>query len=552
MTPRALHRVTSRVLAAAFFGGALTLGHAPSSGEPRPARAPISTDAPVFSPGQPPSITRSATATSSMSTVRWLHAGVPLGDGRILVAGGKPTGETMTSAEIFDPATGSWTKAPPMLFAHDWPVASPMCDGRVFVSGHGGGASDAEIYDPVANQWTPAGKTKYGHIYGQATLLQDCRILLSGGYDAKNFSEVYDPAAGTFKFAGSMTTSRFFHSTTRLLDGRVLAAGGGVDDFGVWYTYDYVDVWDPATGKWKPVKPMVDPRRAHTATLLPDGRVLVAGGTVGGKNDATEGGEQLGTAEIYDPIANLWEKLPSKLVTPRGLHTAAIMPSGAVVLFGGLDATGSASREVEAYHQGAWQPLEPLIVDRFHHASAPLADGSVLVAGGVHQATAEIYALGQPGDPCGSDVVCAGGICADGVCCNEACDTGCRRCDVSGREGTCSVPCTGADYALACPDGGSTCASSACVAVPCSPYRCDAEQGVCRDGCQSVDDCATGQACDVDGRCVPPPDVSASDEGPCSLSIAGPRAGGPWSALVVAVAAIGAALARRRRRRYGW
>jgi MYXO-CTERM domain-containing protein len=135
----------------------------------------------------------------------------------------------------------------------------------------------------------------------------------------------------------------------------------------------------------------------------------------------------------------------------------------------------------------------------------------------------------------------------DGVCCDGACDGGCRRCDVPGRVGTCSLPCAGADVAVACPGGGSTCANEACVAVPCAPYRCDADQGVCLDRCESVEDCAAGQACDLDGRCVSPPDVSASDDA-CSASSAAPHAGAPWPLAAWALAGLGAVLARRRRR----
>ena len=534
MMRRTARRLVSRAVALALAGGALALGHAPSAGEPRPT----------------PAVALSTNATSSMSTVRWKHAAVTMSDGRVLVAGGSPTGDAMTSAEIFDPATGTWKRTEPMLFAHDWPVAAPMCDGRVFVAGQVGASLDAEIYDPVTDTWTGVGPMKFRHIYGQATLLQDCRILLSGGYDANTRAEVFDPSTGVFKVVGSMSSERFFHTATLLTDGRVLAVAGGVDANGVWYTYKTVDLFDPATGKWSKAKSLLHSRRAHTATLLPDGRVLVAGGTVGGQADATEGGTQLDTAEIYDPVADTWEKLAAKLDTPRGLHTAALAPSGAVLLLGGLDATGSATREVEAFYQGAFRRLDPLLVDRFHHASALLADGRVLVAGGFHQATAEIYALGQPGDPCNAGVECAGGVCADGVCCDQACDTGCRRCNVPGREGTCSQPCAGDDQALACADGTTTCPNSLCVAVPCSPYRCDADQGLCRAACASVEDCAPGQACDLDGQCVQPPDVSASDEVVCSVARPG-RGAGPGGASWLAgwvIALAGAALARVRRR----
>lgn len=519
----------------------------PISASPSPPSFPLpffSQYSSTSSPGDaPPRIPFSTTATSSMSTVRWLHVAVPMTDGRVLVAGGQPTGDSGTSAEIYDPVTGLWTRTSKMVFYHDWPVGAPMCDNRVFVAGRNSTAREAEIYDPVQDVWTDAGQMKFSHLYGQATLLQDCRILLTGGYDANTRAEIYDPATGAFSaIIGSMSSERFFHTATRLADGRVLVAGGGVDAFGTWYTYKTADIWDPATGKWTKRKSMLHSRRAHTATLLLDGRVLVAGGTEGGKNDGTEGGTQLDTAEIYDPAADVWAPLDAKLVTPRGLHTAALLPSGAVLLLGGLDATGSATREVEVLYEGVWTRLDPLIVDRFHHASAQLADGRVLVAGGVHQATAELYALGQPGDPCLTGATCAGSLCANGVCCDEPCDGGCRRCDVPGREGTCALPCADADHALACSDGTTTCGEEACVAVPCSPYRCDAEQGACRAGCVSVEDCAPGYACGLEGTCIPPPDVSAGAA--CAAAPAAPSRG--VAALLTALTAALSLVYKRR------
>lgn len=500
--------------------------------------------------GPPPLVTHplSSQITSSMSTVRWLHVAARLADGRVLVAGGSPGEAAFKTGEIYDPATGEWTPTgTQMLFAHEWPVAAALCDGRVFVGGRPDSNNhDAELYDPTANAWTSAGKMKFSHLYGTATLLPDCRLLLVGGYSANTQAEIYNPAAGTFKAVGVMNSERFFHTTTVLADGRALTAGGGVDVNGTWFTYGTVDIFDPATGLWKKAAKMHQPRRAHTATLLPDGTVLVVGGTTGGKDDGTEAGTQLATAEIYDPRTNTWKELPSHLVTARTFHSAALVPGGAVLLFGGLDGSGSASRQVEGYFEGTWQALDPLLVDRYQHASALLDDGRVLVTGGVHQATAELYRLAPKGVACASNVMCDGGHCVDGVCCNEACDSGCRRCDVAGKEGTCARPCADDTHALACSDGTATCANDACVPRTCGELRCDDKDGVCRSKCASVADCAPGYACDLEGACVPPPDVSSLDTGACSAAAPDGRS---CAGLSVAAVVAAMALARRRVRR---
>jgi hypothetical protein len=463
----------------------------------------------------------SSTSAQSLAAVRWLHQQVTLQDGRVLVVGGRP-GAAASTAEIFDPKDGTWKTTAPMLFGHDWPIAARMCDGSVIVAvGGGPGGQEAEIYNPTLDTWTDAGAMKYSHIYGTATLLADCRVLIAGGYSANTHAEVYRPDTGTFASVGTMHDERFFHTVTALPDGRAIAAGGGVDAFGTWYTKSSVDMFDPGTGKWTAVQHMHGVRRAHTATLLPDGRLLVAGGTNGGKADGNEGGNQLSSSEIYDVGADTWEAIATPLVTPRTYHTAALMPGGAVLLFGGLDGTASATSSVEGFFEGAWRPLPPLLVDRYLHGSALLDDGTVLVTGGLHQATTERYALTEPGGACGSNVECAAGHCVGGLCCNDACDTGCRRCDVPGKEGTCVHPCADATHALVCPAGAASCPNEACIQDACGEYRCAATKGACLAKCKSVDDCAPGYACSTEHECVAPPDVSATDADGCNVAAAG-------------------------------
>ncbi len=294
----------SVALATAALAGAMTWSPALLADEPPPSL-----------------VTRplSSLTTSSMSTVRWHHIAAKLADGRVLVAGGLPGESAILTAEIYDPTAGTWTPTgTPMLYPHDWPIGATLCDGRVFVAGRNdANAREAELYDPAANAWIPAGKMKLTHIYGTATLLDDCRLLLTGGYNSNTQAEVFYPDTKVFKSVGVMNSERFFHTTTKLADGRVLAAGGGVDAFGTWFTYATVDIFDPKTGLWTKAAKMNQARRAHTATLLPDGRVLVAGGNIGGKNDGTEAGTQLDTAELYDPVADKWEKI---LQARHGAH----------------------------------------------------------------------------------------------------------------------------------------------------------------------------------------------------------------------------------------
>lgn len=486
-----------------------------------------------------------AHATAPMKRVRWLHTAVKLNDGRVLVAGGFPGGSD-TTAEIYDVATDSWADTPtPMLYNHIWHLSATLCDGRVLVAGQfDSGSRKAEVYDPIAGTWTATGNTLYSHIYGAVVPLgaPDCRIALVGGYSGNYWFDLYDPVQNKFKDGGDqMTFERFFHAVTRLQDGRILVTGGGVNAAGTWTTKREVEIYDPVARKVTKVKSMKDARRGHSATLLQDGRVIVAGGTIGGGGNNF--GFQVETTEIYDPVTDTWAYGPS-LQTPRTLHSAALLPSGAVLLLGGLDASGSATRNVEGYLNGEMVKAPPLEADRFLHAAVLLDDGGVMLTGGVHQASAEIYRTSPLGAACDSGVTCGSGFCVQGLCCDNACAGGCARCDLPGREGTCATPCAGASHVLGCPGGGSTCAPDACLPIGCAPYACDAEAGACRAQCTTVDDCASGYACDANGACVAPPGVT-DGEGSCTVE-ASPREGGYWTWAIALLAALGLGVRRRR------
>jgi hypothetical protein len=490
------------------------------------------------------------TSTPSMSTARWWHSATALEDGRVLVVGGD-TSASASSAEIYDPKTDTWKLTKPPAFSHGNHVAALLCDGQVLVAGDWDGNADgqkAEVYDPVADTWTPAGTMVFSHTYGTATLLDNCNVLVAGGYKALTAGEVYDPANKVWSpTLNEMSTSRFFHASTALPGGKALVTGGGVDNLGIWYTYTNVDVYDDATRMWTQVGSMTIERRGHTATLMPDGKVLVTGGTSGGTDNGTDGGLQIYINELYDVATDTWTVAP-RLVTARSSHTATLLSTGVLLIAGGMDNSGSAVNSVEGLLGGAFHTLAPTSEDRFLHAAALIAGGgdAVLIAGGVHQATAEVWRPDPTGTACTTSASCATAVCADQVCCATPCSGGCRSCDVTGAVGTCMAPCADDTHVLGCPGGGDTCAASACAAQSCSPYRCTVAAGGCGSTCTSVADCAPGFACDPDHQCVPPPPTSDA-AGACS--VAPPPAGGeagPWASAVLAALALG--LRRRRAR----
>jgi hypothetical protein len=224
---------------------------------------------------------------------------------------------------------------------------------------------------------------------GPAVTLKDGRVLVAGGMYRRsdgislktNAAELYNPATGKFAATGSMADQRFRHTATLLKDGRVLVAGGadlsdGIDNLAT------AELYDPATGKFTPTGSMAQGRAEHTATLLPSGRVLIAGGFGGGTNS-------LASAEIYDPATGKFSAAGPMSIT-REYHTATLLPSGLVLIAGGLDdgaasssATIVSSAELFNPATGKFTPAGSMPGPRAHHTATPLQDGRVLITGGV-------------------------------------------------------------------------------------------------------------------------------------------------------------------------
>ena len=153
------------------------------------------------------------------------------------------------------------------------------------------------------------------------------------------------------------------------------------------------EVYHPAAGTWRLTGPLVKGRSSHTATLLRDGRVLLAGGSF-----EKFGSTGLKDAELYDPTSRSWSATGS-LQTPRYLHTATLLRSGEVLAAGGSTFAPEATDTAELFApaSGTWEAIEPLQDALYYHTATRLRDGSVLVAGGLRQipfavlTSAEVY-----------------------------------------------------------------------------------------------------------------------------------------------------------------
>jgi len=162
-----------------------------------------------------------------------------------------------------------------------------------------------QLYDPASGTFSLTDKTKrIQYLWFAAAALTDGTVLFAGGYKDSDVpsctgdavpssgAELYDPSSGSFRPTGDMTTARRYHTATLLPDGTVLIAGGE-DKFSSNPVNTSAEIYDPATGTFFPTGDMIDPRDLHTATLLLDGRVLLTGGYTLDLKSAI--------AEVYNP-----------------------------------------------------------------------------------------------------------------------------------------------------------------------------------------------------------------------------------------------------------
>lgn len=337
--------------------------------------------------------------TEAMLEARHFHTATLLTNESVLVvggaggSGGEP--EPLRSAELYDPHTESWTATSNMSAPRTAHTTTPLHDGTVLVAGGNSDTSDlasAEVYDPSSGIWAVTGTMLTARAVHTATLLPDGKVLVAGGADSMRPSasmasaELYDPASRSWVATASMGTPRQRHTATLLADGSVLVAGGA-NSRGALAS---AEVYDPRTGSWSAVKDMVDIRVVHTATLLPDGRVLVVGGSTGR-------GGALASAELYDPDSQSWSASGSMNGVHSG-HTATLLPNGRVVIAGGASHPSRPLETVELYDPtlAVWTAADRLISARAVHTATLLPDGKTLVAGGGNVdalASAELHNL---------------------------------------------------------------------------------------------------------------------------------------------------------------
>lgn len=231
-----------------------------------------------------------------MNAARFDHFTVKIGS-KVLVGGGQTTGYGVTAtAEIYDPALDTWTPTGSLLAGRTQALATSLPDGRVLVFGgyNGGMSMSAEIYDPQTGSFTAAAAPKLFHDAGVAAVLPNGKVFAGGNGPS---AELYDPVANAWTLTGSMQGSRTWRGTM-LADGTVLAVGGYTYVNGVLTYVSNVDRFDPMTGTWTSLAPLLQNRAPWTITAIGNDALIVGG------SHAPAANNQL---PVYSPTAELYQ-----------------------------------------------------------------------------------------------------------------------------------------------------------------------------------------------------------------------------------------------------
>ena len=307
---------------------------------------------------------RSSELAQSLEATPDLITKLPVA-GDVLIAGGAGGLHTsLKTAEFYDPTTKKFTVTGSMAAtrAGFGSVAfnAGALDHKVVVAGGASGkaiiafhslhivaaaAGTAEQYDPTTGKFTATGNLVNGRAFFATTQLNDGTVLITGGVDSfgtpMTSAEIFDPATGMFTATtGAMSIGRALHTATLLNDHTVLIAGG-VTTTGALDTSNTTEIYNPATKTFSSGATMILGTAGHTATLIAgcscalDGKVLMTGGFFAVTSSGTGFANSTNVLQIYDPTGHSFS-FPTTLIDDRAFQTATLLPSGKVLIAGGL------------------------------------------------------------------------------------------------------------------------------------------------------------------------------------------------------------------------
>ena len=310
----------------------------------------------------------------TMTRPRYEHVATLLPSGKVLIAGGTtelpPAGggsfrpEGLVSAEIFDPETGVSTQTGDLTATSREDRGILIPDGRVLILPWMG-RFPIELYDPHSGRFDDVAIVPWSIGPRTATLLPSGEVFLTSYLHAG----VFDPTKGTFSATFAMYPRRAGHTATLLKDGRVLIAGGQI--FGGEWLIGLNLIYDPLTGAFSEAGHLQVDRRHHKAVLLQNGRVLIVGGYTGDL-------DRVLTIEIYDPDTNTFSTAGTSAMNPLA---ALLLPSG-MVFFIHYD-NGNISLynpDTQVFSPPTGHSIGP---SRYGATATLLDDGRVIIAGGL-------------------------------------------------------------------------------------------------------------------------------------------------------------------------
>jgi hypothetical protein len=275
-----------------------------------------------------------------------------LNNGKVLIAGGWSSNGILNSAELYDPLAGTFTVTGNLNVGRIYATATHLQNGMVLIAGGSDGSgtiwSSAELYDPTTGQFSLTGSLNTQRRLTTATLLNDGMVLITGGTSTGSTNiggtltsaELYDPLTGAFTFTGSMHTARIVHTATLLNDSKVLIAGGSLPSGSTDVPLASSEIYDPATGLFTSGNNMNVARYFASATLLNNGTVLLAGGFGAGSSTTPIAG-----AELYDPVAGTFAGTGGMNI-PHDSPGAVLLSNGTVLFAGNYDFPTKAPAEL--------------------------------------------------------------------------------------------------------------------------------------------------------------------------------------------------------------
>jgi Galactose oxidase, central domain/Kelch motif len=285
------------------------------------------------------------------------------------VVSAAPTASVPTPAPSLPPSAATSNSPSPSATVPATPVPPTPVPATATPAAATPAGPTATPTAPPLSAWTATGSMLKPRVDGAlATLLPDGRVLETGGDDPS--VDLYDPATGKWTSGAPTAVARAGLSATLLRNGKLLVAGG-------YPAITSAELYDPATDSWTATGSMHTARYSQSATLLADGTVLVAGG----QNDADDA---IASAELYNPDTGTWT-VTGPMLTARVIHTTTLLNDGKVLVAGGQTGDGStifSSTELYAPSTGTWSAAADMANARSYFGAVLMPDGQVLVAGG--------------------------------------------------------------------------------------------------------------------------------------------------------------------------